>query len=1464
MQKIILFILILLSFNGFAQFSKTHYLPPLTGQNYTVGIENQLLLKPEDHYLFISTPSTKNVNLKIIPIGGNVITAVVSKTTPFIYHIGTGDNTQLFTPKANIGRINNKGYIIEAEDLVYASIRINANKNPDGTYNHAGGLVSKGNSALGTSFRLGAMTNPLYDPAALNFCSILATENNTKITISNIANGTILSDGTIVTGPIAISLNKNESYVLALENYETSNSNSSKMIGAFVESDKAVIVNSGSFGGSNSTELTNDYPAGRDLGFDQIVPFEKTGKEYIFVKGYGTDEMEKILLIADKSQTAVYINGNTTPYITLNNPGDFVLIDGSKFINGNLYVSSSENVFAYQCISGSDKPANQNMFFVPPLNCATPNIVDNIPQIQKIGSVEYIGGLNIITEKGATVLINNNPINLTPVPITGNPNFERYTVINLSGNISVKSTKQVYVSYFGTNGAATYGGYYSGFDTKPEIVSDKIDVGASACIPNIELKVNSITPYDTFEWIFNNTPIANSNSNTYKPTQPGFYQVRGSISGCGKTSLSDIIPVSICPGDIDNDNTNDNVDIDNDNDGITNCTESYGNQPINHSNPNGGNISIDDYTNSFTGNITTSSAVSTTPFTGNASGSFVTEVPAGKGNFVNYSMTFSKPISIGFEYLTTANSTDLLNANAEYVIATDPYKTITILNPNNQLLIDTNYDGIYESGVTEYSSFEIRFQLNGTAPLAAGTGKFKFLTYLANSISFTHKNLSDNASNRTTLKYFAVCVPKDSDSDGIADQLDTDSDNDGILDTIEAQNNNTVSFSNTDLNKNGLSDAFEPGFSPMDTDNDGVPDYLDLDSDNDGIYDSVETGSNNTDTDGDGIKNYRELDSDNDSCYDAFEAGFSDSNNDGILGSLYPPTVDKNGVVTSKTDGYTLPNPNYITAAPIIITTQPNVSPTCELQKATILISDNGGSTYQWQVSNDGINWNNISDNSIYSGATTNTLSISSVSKIMDGYKYRVQLNKDGNSCGLLSNVTTLTVLDLPVLNNTTIVQCDDDSDGNTSFNLTVKNDAISANYENETFSYFTSETGARTNDTNLKIVNPFVFKSTNGTVWTRVENGNGCFEVAQIDLIVSVTKIPSSFSRAFENCDDYIDSQNDDYDGISSFDFSSVTSDIESILPMPTSSYSIKYYNNEADALAELNEITNTTNFRNINYPNEQNIWVRIDSNIDNSCYGLGPHITLKVNPKPNIDISENQINDELVCSNLPDFFITLDAGILDGSPASDYTYIWDKDNQVLIGETNPTLDVNTEGVYSVEVSSAKGCSRTRTIKVNASDIANISTIDINDLTEINSATVNATGQGNYEYSLDDENGPYQESNLFENIPSGIHEIYIRDKNGCGIVSQLFAVLGAPKYFTPNNDGFNDYWNIKGIDSQFNSKTVIRIFDRFGKFLKDITPLGLGWDGTFNGQPLPADDYWYIAKFEDGREIKGHFSLKR
>ncbi|WP_395050057.1 IgGFc-binding protein [Flavobacterium sp.] len=419
MKKTLFLFFVFSSISCLAQFSKTHYIPPLTAQSNMA----------EDQYLYISTPNTTNVNFKIIEIGGTIINGVVSNTKPYRHFIGQGDTSQLFTPKTSIGIVQNKGYIVEAEDLVYVSVRVNASLNNTGGYNHAGGLVSKGNSALGKIFRLGAMLNPLYDQSLLNFASILSTESNTVITISNIPVGTIFSDGTTYIGPIIKTLNKNESYVIALENINDGNpiSNSSKMIGALVESNKPVVVNSGSFGGSNSSVVNAQGNSGRDIGFDQIVSFEKTGKEYIFVKGIGTNELERVLLIAHNPNTIVYLYGSPTPFTTLVNTGDNVVIDGSQFIDGNLYVTTSESVFAYQSIGGSNTTnnpsANQNLFFVPPLNCATPNSVDNIPQIQSIGNTTFVGGLNIVTETDALVKINGANITASAVAIIGNPGF---------------------------------------------------------------------------------------------------------------------------------------------------------------------------------------------------------------------------------------------------------------------------------------------------------------------------------------------------------------------------------------------------------------------------------------------------------------------------------------------------------------------------------------------------------------------------------------------------------------------------------------------------------------------------------------------------------------------------------------------------------------------------------------------------------------------------------------------------------------------------------------------------------------------------------------------------------------------------------------------------------------------------------------------------------------------------------
>lgn len=85
------------------------------------------------------------------------------------------------------------------------------------------------------------------------------------------------------------------------------------------------------------------------------------------------------------------------------------------------------------------------------------------------------------------------------------------------------------------------------------------------------------------------------------------------------------------------------------------------------------------------------------------------------------------------------------------------------------------------------------------------------------------------------------------------------------------------------------------------------------------------------------------------------------------------------------------------------------------------------------------------------------------------------------------------------------------------------------------------------------------------------------------------------------------------------------------------------------------------------------------------------------------------------------------------------------------------------------------------------------------------------------------------------------------------------------PNFFTPNGDGYNDFWNISNLPETFEPK--IYIFDRYGKLIKQINPYGNGWDGTFNGQNLPSTDYWFKLEYvENGtnKEFKSHFSLKR
>ncbi|QMU65220.1 MAG: T9SS type B sorting domain-containing protein [Flavobacteriaceae bacterium] len=799
----------------------------------------------------------------------------------------------------------------------------------------------------------------------------------------------------------------------------------------------------------------------------------------------------------------------------------------------------------------------------------------------------------------------------------------------------------------------------------------------------------------------------------------------------------------------------------------------------------------------------------------------------------------------------------------------------------------------------------------------------------------------------------------------------------------------------------------------------------------------------------------------------------------------------------------------------------------------------------------------------------------------------RVGHNDNPTACVAYTNFD-LIVHPLPVITTPVdLRQCDDDTDGFSAFNLTEANRLLSADFANETFVYYPTMADAQANTNAINNPTAFTNRTTpTDTLWVRISNTNNCHRIAQLNLIVSTTGIPNTFARTFNTCDDFlptdgINGTNDDTDGVSAFDFSSVNSQVRALFP-PTQQLTITYYRNATDALAENNAVSDISNYRNIGYPNSQQIYIRVDSQLDNACLGFGPYITLTVDPIPvantisdyelcetlddgdgtngiiqtfdlqsqtpgilasqdparfsvtyhqsagdartgsnplaspytnttrdrqtiyvrvtnnntgcynhhstfdivvtplpianfvndleicddntdgsarngfsqsinlesqtpgilasqdparfsvtyhrnlaeaqsgsnpqispfsnttphrqtiyvrvvssvtgcangisnfdvvvnpepvftpvsnisicddnadgddtngfvqNIDLQsvipmlllhptdpsviqdpddfnvtfhasqaqasaasnplpnpfantvanmqtiyvriENKttgcINDDasfnVIINPLPDFRVNSPRIVcLNGppltlraeNPADTYDYTWTDP----VGNTSSgsTLTVTAGGHYTITATTTNGtnCSRVRTIQVNESIIP---TITQNDLTIVddsdnNSITVNPDnlGIGDYQYALADQNNliirDFKDEPFFDRLQGGFYNLIVRDKNGCGQAAISLSIIEFPKFFTPNNDGINDTWRVKGINAALFPTNAMYIFNRYGKVVATISIDSQGWNGNYGGKPLPSDDYWFSVNLTDSngntRLRKGNFSLIR
>ncbi len=227
-----------------------------------------------------------------------------------------------------------------------------------------------------------------------------------------------------------------------------------------------------------------------------------------------------------------------------------------------------------------------------------------------------------------------------------------------------------------------------------------------------------------------------------------------------------------------------------------------------------------------------------------------------------------------------------------------------------------------------------------------------------------------------------------------------------------------------------------------------------------------------------------------------------------------------------------------------------------------------------------------------------------------------------------------------------------------------------------------------------------------------------------------------------------------------------------------------------------------------------------------------------------------------------------------LGGTPDSGGT--WSPTMASGSGEFYPSTDA--AGDYTYTVSGQGACADiSAVISVSLSESPNITNVEISDFSDNNIVTVTVEGSvsgttfgiGDYEYSLDGVS--FQSDNIFERVAPGNYVLTVRDANGClPPAFRNISIIGAPKFFTPNNDFENDTWHVINLsqDSLMNPDDGVSIFDRYGKMITKLYANSDGWDGYYNGNALPSGDYWFSVLIKDSSDNpvlkRGHFSLIR
>lgn len=418
----------------------------------------------------------------------------------------------------------------------------------------------------------------------------------------------------------------------------------------------------------------------------------------------------------------------------------------------------------------------------------------------------------------------------------------------------------------------------------------------------------------------------------------------------------------------------------------------------------------------------------------------------------------------------------------------------------------------------------------------------------------------------------------------------------------------------------------------------------------------------------------------------------------------------------------------------------------------------------------------------------------------------------------------------LEVNTDVVLIQCDIDGidDGRSLFNL---NEAITpivgmtqaTNPDFEiTANFFRTEQDAINNQNRL---DPVGYRNTtNGQlIYARVFENAECFTIAP--LVLDVTPMSYADPIVLSICDT-------DNTGLET---TLQISDISDLFADTYPDGVFSYFNTASDALLELLPYVGEISFGPFQTPD---VYYRLE--LDGGCViiGYAAFIIKRPSELENQDI----------------FYCQVDGGVTLSPPGVFNSYLWET------GEITSEIEVNEPGNYEVTVSNGEGCATSMVFFVRTSSPIEIEVV-INEFQQSNSLTINGSSDaGGLVYSIDGGNS-FIDTPTFTNLPPGYYNVVVQDREGCSEASERVLVRGVPRYFTPNNDGIHDFWHADRA-RELNG-LQLQIFDRYGKLLHELSSSSRGWDGTYNGVPMPTGAFWYLLKFED-MSYAGHFMLIR